>query len=252
MALGCAFIFLLVLMCWRRRARNRRAKQTAAFAASKRLGPKTSWRWRLLRFGGKLFGHKASRRAPPQLPITTDDVESEMIKLMKMRNAEAVRHHNEIEKMQLFGAYEYTRAGSTRSSRPPSSVSGHSRAPSALPSLGGRRDRDHTAVADQVSRASMYSQVTGAPRNAPEPRQPVNKNLLAGLARYPSTVSSRSYMYTDERLIDVDPPAGPTEAQVYAEAVRPALAGSPPTRVGGTYWLEPMRTGTSSNNPFRR
>jgi hypothetical protein len=38
----------------------------------------------------------------------------------------------------------------------------------------------------------MYSQVTGEPRNAPEPRQPVNKNLLAGLARYPSTVSSRS------------------------------------------------------------
>ncbi|KAJ7897319.1 insulin-like growth factor binding protein [Mycena olivaceomarginata] len=255
MALGCAFIFLIVLMCWRRRARNRRAKQTAAFAASKRLDPKTSWRWRLLRFGEKLFGHKASRRAPPpQLPITTDDVESEAIKLelMKMRNAEEARHHNEMEKMQLFGAYEYTRAGSTRSSRPPSSVSGHSRAPSALPSLGGRRDRDHIAVADQVSRASMYSQVTGAPRNAPEPRQPVNKNLLAGLARYPSTVSSRSYMYTDERLIDVDPPAGPTEAQVYAEAVRPALAGSPPTRVGGTYWLEPMRTGTSSNNPFRR
>ncbi|KAJ7351213.1 hypothetical protein DFH08DRAFT_740815, partial [Mycena albidolilacea] len=155
---------------------------------------KTSWRRRLLRFGEKLFGHKASRRAlPPQLPITTNDVKSEAIKSMKMRNVEEARHHNEMEKMQLFGAYEYTWAGSTRSSRPPSSVSGHSRAPSALPSLGGWRDRDLTAVADQVSRASMYSQVTGEPRNAPEPRQPVKKNLLAGLARYPSTVSSRSY-----------------------------------------------------------
>ncbi|KAJ7269285.1 insulin-like growth factor binding protein [Mycena haematopus] len=253
MTLGCAFIFLLVLMLWRRRARNRRAKQTAAFAVSKRLDPKTSWRWRLLRFGEKLFGHKASRQAPPPPQITTQDVESEAITLMKMRNAEEARHHNEMEKLQLFGAYEYTRAGSTRSSRASSSHSSRRRAPSTLPSLDGRHD--HTAVAAQVSRASMYSQVTGEPRNAPEPRQPVNKNLLKELARYPSSVSSggKSYMYkapADERLIDVDLPAGPTEAQEYADAVRPALAASPPTR--GAYWLEPMRTGSSSNNPFRR
>ncbi|KAF7347454.1 Extracellular matrix protein FRAS1 [Mycena venus] len=232
-----------------------RAHRTAAFAASKRLDPKTSWRWRLLRFGEKLFGHKASRRAsPPQ--ITTEDVESEAIKLMKMRNAEEARHHLEMEKLQLFGAYEYSRAGSVRSGRAPSSRSSHSHAPSTLPSLDGRREREHhTAIAEQVSRASIYSQMTGEPRTAPEPRQPVNKNLLTGLARYPSSVSSagRSYMYSasaDERLIDVDLPAGPTEAQVYADAVRPALASSPPTR--GTYWLEPNRTGTSSNNPFRR
>jgi hypothetical protein len=254
MALGCAFIFLLVLMLWRRRARNRRAKQTAVFAASKRLDPKTSWRWRLLRFGEKFFGHTASRRAPPPPQITTQDVESEAIKLMKMRNAEEARHHGEMEKLQLFGAYEYSRAGSTRSSRAASSRSGHSHAPSKLPSLDGRREH-HTAVAEQVSRASMYSEVTGVPRTAPEPRQPVNKNLLTALARYPSSVSSagKSYMYTssiDTRLVDVDLPEGPTEAQVYADAVRPALSASPPTR--GAYWLEPTRTGTSSNNPFRR
>ncbi|KAF7337625.1 Extracellular matrix protein FRAS1 [Mycena sanguinolenta] len=254
MTLGCAFIFLLVLMFWRRHARSRRAKQTAVFAASKRLDPKTSWRWRLLRFGEKLFGHRASRRAQPSPPITTEDVESEAIKLMKMRNAEEARHHNEMEKLQLFGAYEYTRAGSTRSSRVSSSQSSRRRAPSTLPSLDGRRDRDHDAVAAQVSRASIYSQVTGEPRNAPEPRQPVNKNLLTALARYPSSVSNggKSYMYTsaDERLVDVDLPTRPTEAQEYADAVRPSLSASPPTQ--GAYWLEPMRTGTSSNNPFRR
>ncbi|KAJ7750288.1 hypothetical protein B0H16DRAFT_1691637 [Mycena metata] len=256
MALGCAFIFLLVLMLWRRRARNRRAKQTAAFAASKRLDPKTSWRWRLLRFGEKLFGHNRSHlREPPPAPITTQDVESEAIMLMKMRNAEEARHHGEMEKLQLFGAYEYTRAGSTRSSRAPSSHHSSHRAPSTLPSLNGRRDHEHSAaVAEQLSRASMYSEMTGVPRNAPEPRQPVNKNLLNALARYPSSVSSagRSYMYTssEARLVDVDEPAGPTEAQSYAEAIRPALASSPPTR--GAYWLEPMRTGGSSNNPFRR
>ncbi|KAK7063843.1 extracellular matrix protein FRAS1 [Favolaschia claudopus] len=252
MTLGCAFIFLLVLMCWRRRARKRRAQRTAAFAAQKRLDPKTNWRWRLLRFGEKLFGHRRSRRAqaaaPP--PITTEDMESEAIQLMKMRNAEEARHHNEMEKLQLFGAYEYSRAGSTRSSHRP---------PSSLPSLSGRgRDhlKHHNDVAEQVSRASMYSQATGEPRKAPEPRQPVNKNLLTTLARYPSSVSSsgRSYMYSsspaDARLVDVDLPAGPTDAQVYADAVRPSLATSPPSR--GAYWLEPVKTGTSSNNPFRR
>ncbi|KAJ7491081.1 insulin-like growth factor binding protein [Mycena latifolia] len=249
MALGCAFIFLLVLMLWRRRARNRRAKQTAAFATAKRLDPKTSWRWRLLRFGEKLFGHKASRRAQAAPPITVEAVESEAIKLMKMRNAEEARHHGEMEKLQLYGAYD--------------------RAPSTLPSLDGRRERERdprAAVAEQVARASMYSEVTGVPRNAPEPRQPVSKTLLS---RYPSSASSagRSYMYDsslDAQLVDVDVPAptGPSEAQVYADAVRPGLAASPPTR--GAYWLEPTRTGTSagwiepnrtgtsSNNPFRR
>ncbi|KAJ7144943.1 hypothetical protein C8R43DRAFT_953730 [Mycena crocata] len=255
MALGCAFIFMLVLMLWRRRARNRRANQTLAFAVSKRLDPKTSWRWRLLRFGEKLFGHRASRRAAPPPPITTADVESEAIKLMKMRNAEEARHHGEMEKLQLFGAYEYSRAGSHRSSHAPSSHSRSSHTPSTLPGLDDHREHHRAAVAEQMSRASMYSEVTGVPRNAPEPRQPINKNLLNGLNRYPSSVSSagRSYMYTasaDSRLVDVDLPAGPTEAQVYADAVRPALASSPPTR--GAYWLEPMRTGTSSNNPFRR
>ncbi|KAJ7778743.1 insulin-like growth factor binding protein [Mycena maculata] len=248
MTLGCAFIFLLVVMLWRRRARKQRAKQTAAFAAAKRLDPKTSWRARLVRFGERLFGHAHSRAAPAP-GITTADVEGEAIKLMRMRNAEEARHHGEMEKLQLFGAYEYSRAGSVRASSYRASSSHHSRAPSTLPSLDGR---DHpTAVAAQMSRSSMYSQLTGVPRNAPEPRQPVGKNLLAALHRYPSSVSSagRSYMYSappEARLVDVDSLA-PTEAQVYADAVRPALAASPPMQ-----WLQPTRTGTSSNNPFRR
>ncbi|KAJ7611693.1 insulin-like growth factor binding protein [Roridomyces roridus] len=241
MTLGCAFIFLLFLMCWRRRARKQRAKQTAAFAAAKQLGPKVSW---FVRFRRKLFGgHRASRRrqaADVAPPITHEDVESEAIKLMKMRNAEEARHHREMEKLELFGAYEYEH--SRRLSR---ASSNH--APSTLPPLNGPQNN----LADQVSRSSIYSQVTGMPRAAPEPRQPVNK----ALNRYPSSVSSagRSYMFRapapEARLVDVDVPVvvpAATEAQVYAQAVRPGLGN------GGTYWLEPHRTGTSSNNPFRR
>ncbi|KAJ6606202.1 growth factor receptor domain-containing protein [Mycena vulgaris] len=233
MALGCAFIFLLVLMCWRRRARKRRAQQTAAFAAAKRLDRRGG----LARAAAAL--RRAALRAPPR-----EAVENEAIQLMKMRNAEEARHHGEMEKLQLFGAYEYSRAGSTRSHSRSSHAPSH--APSTLPALDDHR----AAAAERVSRASMYSEVTGIPRNTPEPRQPISKNLLA---RYPSSVSSagRSYMYTappagDARLVDIELPAGPSEAQVYADAIRPALAGVAADARG------PTRTGTSSNNPFRR
>ncbi|KAF7294566.1 Extracellular matrix protein FRAS1 [Mycena indigotica] len=247
MALGCAFIFMLFLMCWRRRARNRRAKQTAAWAATKKLNPKTNWRWRLVRFGEKLFGHRASRRAQPTPAIHLDEneeVESEAIKLMKMRNAEEARHHREMEKLQVFGAYEYSRHSYASHS------SGGSK-PSVLPELDAQQ---------RVSRGSIYSSVTGVPRAGPEPRQPVSKTELSGLARYPSSILS-SYAKPasppEGRLVDVDadvpviaPPPRITEAQAYAEAVRPSLA-----ETHGAYWIRPDVTGTSgklSNNPFRR
>ncbi|CAK5263996.1 unnamed protein product [Mycena citricolor] len=240
MALGCAFIFVLVMMCFRRRARNRRAKRTAAFATSKKLNPATNWRWRLLRFGEKLFGHRASRRAVvPQ--AVAPEFESEAIKLMKIRNAEEARHHMEMEKLELFGAYEYSRAGSLHS-RAGSIHSRSSTTPSVLPPLnGGKR-----IAPDNMTRSSIYSQVTGIPRNAPEPRQPINK-----LDRYPSSAGSYMFRSEDARLVDVDPPSGRlTPAQAYADNFR---RPSPPPSSRGGYWLEPVKTGTSSNNnPFRR
>nr|GAT54430.1 predicted protein [Mycena chlorophos] len=221
MALGCAFIFVLFLMCWRRRARKQRAKQTAAWAATKRLDPKTNWRWRLFRFGERLFGKKRT-------PVEQSDaaVESEAIALMKMRNAEEARHHLEMEKMQVFGAYQYERKSLASTHRPPS----------ALPELDTQ---------ERVSRGSMYSSVTGNPRAGPEPRQPVSKNELASLARYPSSiVSAYAKPPPEAQLVDL------TEAQAYAEAVRPSLADT-----HGAYWIRPNVTGNSglsSNNPFRR
>ncbi|KAJ7063671.1 insulin-like growth factor binding protein [Mycena amicta] len=267
MALGCAFIFVLVLLCWRRRARNQRAKQTAAWASKKRLNPKTNWRWRLVRFGEKLFGHRASRRAQATPAIHLDEnseVESEAIKLMKIRNAEEARHHLEMEKLQVFGAYEYSRHSRASFASESSKASSH-RAPSKLPELKGRRDLERDAQ-ERVSRGSMYSSATGVPRSGPEPRQPVSKNELSGLTRYPSSLLSAYAKPTslpEGRLVDVDGDVpvvvpmhtGPrvTEAQAYADAVRPSLA-----ETHGAYWIRPTMTGAStataksSNNPFRR
>jgi len=204
MALGCAFIFMLFLMCWRRRARKVRAKQTARFASAKALDRKDNWRWKLVRFGEKLFGHKKSTRV---------EEESEDVKLMKMRDAEEARHEREMEK--LVGAYEYSRAGSTRSRGPP-----------AL-SLHAHRHRESVDSAT-LSAESLYSQVTGMPRRTPEPRQPL-KNVDLPKSRF-----SLSTIGTSDHPGRRKAPPPVTDAEAYAEAVR----------------LE--ATSTGGTNPFRR
>lgn len=216
MALGCAFIFLVVLMCWRRRARKNRAKQTAAFASAKALSPKDNW---LVRFGEKLFGHGPSRQ---RVEIVD---EPEAIKLMKLRAAEEARHDMEMEK--LIGAYEYSRAGSNR-------------APSSRDSRAfSDSSRSHS---NRLSNGSLYSEVTGMPRRTAEPRQPVKNGNVVG-SRFSATTLASS---THSSRRELTRPALPTtDAEVYAASVRQ----SPEPR--GTYWITPSNTG-GSKNPFIR
>ncbi|THV06947.1 hypothetical protein K435DRAFT_772951 [Dendrothele bispora CBS 962.96] len=155
MTLGCAFIFLVILLWWRRRARKRRAQKTKQFAVARGLDGRKGWVERLVRFGEKLFGHRRSSPknvAYPPLASTkpyskhshpndsnTRDLETERIELMKLRNAEEARHNREVEKMMLYGDYEYDRGDfDTRMDGP-----------------------------------SMYSQVTGTPSRAQQVKQPV-------------------------------------------------------------------------------
>jgi hypothetical protein len=246
MALGCAFIFVLVLMCWRRRARKQRAQRTAMFASAKKLNQKSNWRWRLVRFGEKLFGHNASRRAAV-LPIHRPQ-DNEHAKLQKMREAEDVRHDLEMD--DLLDSYNYSKAESRLS-----------RAPSSLPSLHKNRATKFRALhppshSNRLSGHSLYSEVTGKPRQMPEPRQPIRKDLLDPRYSSSSTLSSSFSIWTRERdrvLATVPPPVPqpPTEAEAYASAVRPALAASPPLNPG-SYWMQPHTTGGSSRNPFRQ
>ena len=112
MALGCAFIFVVILMLWRRHARKRRAKATAMFAAAKNLDKRGGWRWRLIRFGERLFGHKRSRLAYPP--------EQEQMRLEKLRADEEAQYERDMDK--FLDSYNHSRAGT-------------SRAPSPLPSL---------------------------------------------------------------------------------------------------------------------
>ncbi|CAL1703272.1 unnamed protein product [Somion occarium] len=237
MALGCAFIFLIILMLWRRRARKRRAQATIAFAVAKNIAPKSNWRWRLIRFGERLFGHKPSQRfIPPE--------ESEHIRMAKLKAAEEARHERDMDK--LLDAYDYSRYSRASTSR----------APSPLPSL---HDYNHDRLATHPNRhsgtplsaGSIYSQVTGMPRKTAEPRQPVRnaRDLL------PSRFSRSSYS-NSTRSDPLPPPVDllepsrpPTPAQEYARLVSHNQV--PPQ---GSYWLQPTNTGSSnaSRNPFRR
>ncbi|KAL4254394.1 hypothetical protein ABKN59_003636 [Abortiporus biennis] len=248
MALGCAFIFLLVLMCWRRHARKKRAQQTAKFASAKKLDRTNNWRWKLVRFGERLFGHKPSQRFIPPQP--RDD-----IRLEKLREAEEARHERDVD--NILDGYDYSRAGSLRS-----------RQPSPLPSLRDY-DRDVQARAPNklirsqnrisADSSSLYSQVTGMPSRGPQPRQPVKnaRDLLP--SRFSETTYSSSGPSIPSPPIPTTPPnlldssRPPTPAQEYARLVMqntPVLV--PETR--GAYWLQSTTTGASnqSNNPFRR
>lgn len=273
MALGCAFIFVAFLMCWRRRARKRRAAATANFAAAKRLGHSGDWRYRLARFGEKLFGHRRGQRwmLPAHSPSSGGgDVRLEKLRTAeeardydydrKLRVAEDARHERDMDR--LLDAYAYPRAGS-------------SRAPSPLPSLrsydgdrhshkgsdrshgsSGRRD-GHARLAEE----SLYSQVTGQPRRAPEPRQPV-RNASPPPAPPPmpprgrpdvpsSRFSGASTTYSSWLVPDPPVRHAPTPAQEYARSVS-QLDHVPEQQQRGAYWLQPSHTGGSggSRNPF--
>jgi len=217
MALGCAFIFVAFLYCWRRRARKQRAKETAAFAVAKSLDHKTSWRLRLARFGERLFGHSSKQPRP----------DTEELSLWKLRAAEEARHDRELDK--LIGAYEYSRAGSNG-------------APSVFDHKHGE---SHDNDSYHSPRGSMYSQMTGMPLRGPEPRQPVKTNPLT--SRFStSTLGSSVYKKKPSALSRrPSPPRLETDAQAYAASVQQSAQST-----GGSSWVTPTNTG-GSRNPFR-
>ncbi|KAF8553773.1 growth factor receptor domain-containing protein [Imleria badia] len=183
MALGCAFIFVAFLYCWRRRARKQRAKQTAAFASAKALNHKSNWRLRLRHFGERLFGRSPGRPRP----------DSEEIALWKLRAAEEARHNQELEK--IIEEYGVSRASSPHE---PRHMETHSQ---------------------RLSGVSLYPEMIGMPQQGPEPRQPVKTNPLT--SRFSSSTLASS-VQKKPSLIRREPfsPKPQTDAEVYAASAR--------------------------------
>ncbi|KAF8228601.1 hypothetical protein L208DRAFT_1453265 [Tricholoma matsutake] len=237
MALGCAFVFLMVLLCWRRRAKNQRAKRTAMFAEAKNLQGK-GWRERLVRFGERFFGHSAKGRAAV-LPVHHNP-RGEDTKLQNLKDAEDARHERQVE--SFIDAYGYSRYPESRSSRNPST----------LPSLREYHGKNPSIRNPNrlSSGLSLYSEVTGKPRQAAEPRQPVKKDAL--VSRFSSSTLSSSYSNwtRDRERVVLAPPPLPTEAEEYVMVVRPALDAWPPLNPNSN-WVQLDHTG-NSRNPFRK
>ena len=71
MTLGGAFIIIMILWFWRRRAKMRRALRTQNFAREKNLDNPQNWRWKLIQFGERLFGHR-KKNLQSELPMASD------------------------------------------------------------------------------------------------------------------------------------------------------------------------------------
>ena len=205
MALGCAFIFLMVLMLWRRKARKQRAKATMMFAHTKRLDDlHKGWRWKVKRFFGVRGGrgreeaealpiaynhHELQQQHTPRPMslVSAGDVRTgkkemedakERLILMDQKKMDALRaglkaqasSKTKSQKREtlddVIDAYDYYHG----SSRAPSTLapSKSSMAPSALPGL----DDDYRG-GRRIERESAFSQLMGVPRRTAEPRQPV-------------------------------------------------------------------------------
>ncbi|KAJ7889227.1 TNFR/NGFR cysteine-rich region family protein [Mycena leptocephala] len=140
MALGCAFIFLVIVWLWRRRARKQRAQRTAKFAAKRQLDPPAR---------------------PPQ-PESLPPIEGEAVKMAKIRAAEEARDGRDMDK--LLANYEYPRE----------EVRHHHHH-----HLHVQREHERNSSlsdASTLSAPSLYSQVTGLPHRVPEPKEPVKSS----------------------------------------------------------------------------
>jgi hypothetical protein len=240
MALGCAFILLVLVMLWRRHARRRRAKRTEMFASAKAI--RRGWKERVTGFFG---GRKRNNQG---VILAGDD--RDLIGLKKMREQEQERHYKEIEK--LLDAYEVasSRAGAGR---------GHEEG-DQLETGEGREDMERSRSGpnrySQLSAESLYSQITGENRRMAEPRMPVKKQgvetsrfSMSTLGRDNSGKSSRSGQSIRRKTppllnLNEDEDSTITEAEKYARTHQ--------RKDGLEDGLLPLPSTSGGKNPFRR
>jgi hypothetical protein len=234
MALGCAFIFMVVLMCWRRRAKKQRANKTKQFAIAKRLDDAGGWRQRLVRFGERLFGHTSKNRLaghhtytadPQSYPGDTKRGDIALRDLEEQRkwredSKRPVTYHDEDDLDGIVGAYEYEQ--SIRSS--PSEYSRfYNRQSHNTPSTELEREysrlrqlKSRDDVLESIASRSIYSQVTGANKRAPEPRLPVRGFPGSRFSTSTGGSSNRSRTLT---------PAQEYKSSIHHREVEPNLTG---------------------------
>jgi len=241
MTLGCAFIFLVILVCWRRRARKQRANKTKQFATTKKLDDPSNWKQRLVRFGERLFGHTSKNRLAGHRTYTADprsypgDMKRRDIALEDLEGQGRWRndperppaYHDDEDLDVIVGAYEYEQ--SIRSN-PSDYTRFYNRQSHNSPSAELEREysrlrqqKPREDVLESLASRSIYSQVTGSNKRAPEPRLPVKD-----MPRSRFSMSTSSGSSSRSRAL--------TPAQVYKSSIQ----------YRGT---QEDLTGTSGNSP---
>ena len=282
MALGCAFLIMLILLVWRKRARRKRMQQTRVFAITKGIDGRGGWKERLVRFGERLFGHGRRNVYYANDPITLQETGKRSYVIERVGDIEAGRPSNDlmIDNTGMPKKYQSSRSLSRSLS---TSTAGHSKSSSRtrrvpVPYI---KDDELSSRSNRIqeSDASVYTEITGNPRRAVETRQPLKSQpMYPSRSRFgqsrESLYSISSFDSTGSDLIDLDGrrrrrDLAPTPAQEYATSVLTInQIPEEPTRnyhaggvvgsgSGGDYWLRPTHTGDSggsstSKNPFRR
>ncbi|KAJ7863805.1 TNFR/NGFR cysteine-rich region family protein [Mycena olivaceomarginata] len=186
MALGCAFVFIGIVWLWRRRARAQRAQRTARFARTRQLDA-VGWRWRLVRFGERLFGHRASRRAQAETQkktISSPLPESEAVQMAKIRAAEEASDARDMDK--LLANYDYPRAQHSH-------VHHHHHQHLSRDNVNGHGRNESVSTASTLAAPSLYPQVTGMPHRVPEPKEPLRSSSRDVTSRFSGSTIDEYY-----------------------------------------------------------
>ncbi|KAI0738023.1 hypothetical protein C8Q80DRAFT_292083 [Daedaleopsis nitida] len=157
----------------------------------------------------------------------------------KLRASE-VRRDKELDK--LLDAYEYN--GDRQSHK------------------GSSGRKVNVNVNQRLAQESLYSQVTGVPQRAPEPRQPVRGIPDVPSSRFSGSTTYSSWLHPDPTPAQAhaNPDSAPTPAQEYARSVSQLamLVDQVPQPLQrqqrGAYWLQPAHTGSTGGlrNAFLR
>lgn len=126
-------------------------------------------------------------------------------------------------------------------------------------------ERSSWEYRSSIASRSLFSEITGERRRAPEPRAPVREQSMSVKSLHTTKSvgaksSAKSTRKSERKLADVE-----TEAERYARSVRekPRVVveedkehpGIAPFLATEPFWMEPTGTGSSnsqSRNPFRR